>query len=586
MVFTKIAFIDICLGFHACQPHLRAHWCPGWPAPVLLCLQAAGALPSSNVRSKPPSGSSRSRPVQPAQARPPAKATAVPGPGAQRNKGSHSPCAGPPAGAEGITVAAGPGGSPGHTERRTCRPVAPQAESRQRVTGRKRSRSQSAIDSEARAESARMAADVAAAAAALQNGSLQQQQQQRPERVPASSPPAPAAVAEAGAALTEGQPARQGGRAAGAGKRRAADFSILGDSPEAAAAAKRQRVNGGLLVGVMYQCIRQVGASRQATPQPNAETATGLQQPAPSARVAGERPATRAQAAAAAAAACGQALGVEVGPLSDHSVAVRPASAQPQPAAARPAQLQPRPVTAEGTRRLTPITAARRPGTGSARATSHAEQGGGRQRASAAAPAQDLTPQQLLVLQRHSRQAAEAQLAAVTRSAEQDAAARASAAPNTARPAARTTVPPQALHARPPVQTGNRALPADIAASPPRARHEAAPAQHSRQAPRPAAAPAQPRQQAPRSKTAPAQPRQQPLQVTAPPAQPSSARRSTAAAGRGGAQSWQQYEPAAGQGRLPRRAAPARRGTSYEPPEGMKVHWDSLMHPERARQAR
>ena len=526
--------------------------------------------------------------MQPAVAGPPAKATAAEaGPGAQHDKGSGGPHAGPPAGAEIIAVAAGPGDSPAHTRRHTRRPVAvtPQAESCQRVTGRKRSRSQSAIDSEEQAVSAQMAAGVAGAASALQSGPLQEQQQ-RPERVPASSPAGPAAVAKAGAGLAESQPARQKGRAAGAGKRRAADISSPRDSPEAGAAAKKQHVGGGLLVGVMYQCIRQVGASRQVSPQPSAKTTSGLQQPAPSVRVAGERPATRAQAAAAAATGRGQGLGLNLGPRSDHSAAVRPASAQPRPAAARPAQLQPRPITAEGTRRLTSVTAAQSPGTGSARTTRHAEQEGGPQCASAAAPADGLTPQQLPVLQMHSRQSASAPPAAGTRAAEQESAARAAAAFSTAQPAARTSASPPALHARPPVQAGIWAVPAGPAPSLPCGRHEAAAAQHSQQALGPAVAPAQARQQPQRPEAAPAQPRQQPLQGRAPPAQPGNTRRSTAAAGRGGAQGWQQYGPADGHGWLPRRAAPARGGTSYEPPEGMRVHWDSLMHPERARQAR
>ena len=550
---------------------------------LLLCLQDAGALPGSKARSKPPSGSSRSRSVQPAKAGAPAKAAAEPGPGAQRNKGSGSPCAGPPAGAKDVTGAAGPVDVPAHTKRHTYRPAAPQAESCQRVTGRKRSRSQSASDSEEQAEPAQTAAGVAVAASALQSGSLQQQQQ-RPERVPASSPVGPAAVAEAGAGLADGQPARQEGRAAGAGKRRAADISNPRDSPEAGAAAKKQRVGGGLLVGVMYQCIRQVGASRQAVPQPSTEMASGLRQPTLSARTAGERPATRPQAAAAAAAGRGQASGVGDGAWSDHSAAVRPASAQPWPAAARPAQLQPRPVTAGGIRQSAAVTATLSPGTGSARARSHADQEGGPQCASATVSAQGLTPQQLLVLQTQSRQAAGAQPAAGTHSAEQEAAARALAAHSTAQPAARTAAPPLTLHAEPSVQTADPAVIAGAAPSLPRGRHEAAAAQHSQQVPRPAVAPALPRQQPPRPEAAPAQLRQQPLQGRAPGAQPGNARRSTAE--RGGAQGRQQYGPADGQAWLPRRAVPARGGTSYEPPEGMKVHWDSLMHPERARQAR
>ena len=582
---TEIAYTDNRLGFHCCQACLRAHWWPGWPIAVLLCLQDAAALPASSVRSKPPSGSSRSRSVQPAKAGPPAKAAAESGLGAQRNRESGSPCAGPPAGAEAITVAADPGDSPAHTKRHACRSVAPQAESCQRMTGRKRSRSQSALEPEGQAESAQMAAGVAAAASALQSGCLQQQQQQQqqPERVPGCSPAGPAALGKSEAGLAEDQPARQKGRAVGAGKRRAAFGSNPRDSPEAGAAAKRQRVGGSLLVSVMYQCIRQVGTSRQVSPQPSVEMASGLQQPAPLVR-AGERPSTRAQAAAAAAGGRGQASGVGVGPQSDHGAAVRPGSGQLQPAAARPAQLQPRPVTADTSRFL----AALRPGTGTAWATSHADQEGGPQHTSAAAPAQGLNPQQLLVLQMlqmHSRQAAGTQPAAGTCSAEQEGAARASAAHSTAQPAARTTATPPALHAGLSVPTGNQAVPAGAGTSLPRARHEAAAAQHRQQAPMPAMAPAQPRQQPPRPEAAPAQPRQQPLQGRAPPAQPSTARRITGAAATGGAQG-QQCGPADGQGWLPRRAAPARGGTSYEPPEGMKVHWDSLMHPERARQAR
>ena len=587
MSLTENAHTDIHLGFHCCQACLRAHQWPGWPTAVLLCLQDAAALPASNVRRKPPTGSSRSRSVQPAQAGPPARATAESGLGAQRNRESGSPCAGPPEGAEAITVAADPSDPPAHTKRHTCRSVAPQAESCQRVTGRKRSRSQSALESEEQAESAQMAAGVAAAASALQIGCLQQQQQQQqqPERVPGSSPAGPAPLGKPEAGLADDQPARQKGRAVGAGKRRAADVSTPRDSPEAGAAAKRQRVGGSLLVSVMYQCIRQVGTSRQVSPQPSAKTASGLQQPAPPVRGSDERPATRAQAAAAAAAGRGQASGVGVRPRSDHGAAVRPVSAQLQPAAARPAQLQPRPVTGDTSQFL----AALRPGTGTARATSHADQEGGPQHTLAAAPAQGLNPQQLLVLQMlqmHSQQAAGTQPAAGTCTAEQEGAARASAARSTAQPAARTTATPPALHAGLSVPTGNQAVPAGAATSLPRARHEAAAAQHRQQAPMPAMAPTQPRQQPPRPEAAPAQPRQQPLQGRAPPAQPGTARRITGAAATGGAQGRQQCGPADGQGWLPRRAAPARGGTSYEPPEGMKVHWDSLMHPERARQAR